>query len=95
MQAAACAIDHVPGVALHARQMQWFRRLNALDLETAKPLLRTGPRSWEWIASWPLSVATAISALYPEVFNDHTGTGMRRFLTTDEGEAYRIPGSKL
>ncbi len=70
--------------------MQWFQSLGALDFDTARAACRTGPESWDWIATWPFSVAAAINALHPEVFNDRTGKTMQRFLETAEGAWFRV-----
>ncbi len=90
------ALPHTPYAAAHARSMEWLRKMNTMDLKVGLAALRTAPPdTYEWIGSWPFSVAAAVNQFYPEVFNDRTGVAMKRFLKTEAGAYYRVPGSKL
>jgi hypothetical protein len=90
------ALPHTPHAAAHARSMDWLRKMNAYDRATGLAALRTAPpNTYEWIGSWPFSVAAAINQFYPEVFNDRTGAAMKRFLRSELGQYYRVPGCKL
>lgn len=97
--AAARAEAFAPHLWQHRRQMLWWRKMNALDQETAKKVLQPmgtgGFKSWEWISSIPYSVATVLSQTRPEIFFDRTGKAAIEFLKSEEGAPYRVPGNRI
>lgn len=86
-----------PHLWAHRRAMLWWQKMGALDAETAKGLLNPMRRmkSWEWIASYPMAVATVLSQTRPEIFFDRTGKAALEFLRSDEGRPYVVPGNKV
>lgn len=95
MQGCNDAIQTAPNVWAHSRAMKWMHSLNAYDREVGFKMLHAGYASYEWIATWPQAVAAAINRFHPEVFNDTTGAAMKRFLQTDAGVYYKVPGAKI
>lgn len=84
-----------PFASRHRDMMWWWGSMGFLDQESFKAMLRTAPKGYEWMASFPDSVAAAIYKTYPEVFDDTTGKTMRKFLGSEAGRPYRVPGNKV
>lgn len=85
------AAVHAPELAQHRNEMAEYQKWNALDKETGRQALfgklMYGSRA---IANIPVSVASQLIELYPEIYWDTTGKSMLKFLNTDEGKAYKI-----
>lgn len=91
-EAAADAIYHAPSVWAHARAMQWWQRMNAVDMGTFKTMaasMKNGTKGMRWIGSVPLSVATIINEQNPDVYNDTTGQTMLKFL--QRNPQFKVP----
>lgn len=91
---ANAAAEYAPNVWAHRRAMLWWSKLSAVDQDTVHRMVAMHPKGWKFIASWPEAIAGAINALHPEVFNDHTGKSMLRFLESEAGAPYRTYGKQ-
>ena len=80
-----------PEIAQHREEMSWYQKLNAVDKETGRQALFgrafAGSRP---ISNIPVAVASQLIELYPEIFYDTTGKSMLKFLSTEEGQAYKV-----
>lgn len=77
------AIYRAPNVWAHARAMSQWQKMGFMDQESFRLMANTiGPRlrTFEWIASIPLSVADIQNQLNPEIFQDQTGRAMLKFV---------------
>ena len=85
------AAKYAPDLAQHRDEMSWYHKLNAVDKETGRAALFGRPFSnSRAISSIPVAVASQLMELYPEIFRDTTGKSMLKFLSTEEGQAYRL-----
>ena len=88
-------IEYSPNVWAHARAMKYWQRMSAVDADTAKKLLATiAPEKWHWIGSFDLPSATVLNHAHTEIFNDSTGKSMVKFLKSEAGRRFRVPGNK-
>lgn len=94
-QAYEDAMYRAPNVWAHARAMQMWNKMGWMDQESFKMMANNwGHRmkTFEWISSIPLSVATVQNAHNPEIFQDQTGRAMMKFL--ERNPQYKVPKGK-
>ncbi len=92
--ALASAMTRVPKVWAHARAMQMFNRMGALDQESWKLMVQTFGPGWKdfrWVSSIPLSVAAVLNQDEEgrQVFQDTSGRTLFKFL--ERNPQYKVP----
>jgi len=75
--------------------MNWWSKMGFLDQESFKGMLTSAPKGYHWIASFSDAEATVLYKLHPELFDDTTGESMKRFLQSQEGRRWAVPGNKV
>lgn len=95
LEAAAVGASRAPVASRHADTMNWWGKCGFADQADLKAMLTCAPRGYEWLSTVPESVAVAIYRTYPEVYDDTTGKTLIKFLSTEAGKQWLVPGNRI